>query len=145
MERTKKSLESKLKKLSDQSKKDDIISFEELGVDCLFVDEADMFKNLYLHTKMGNVSGLAQTESQKASDLFLKTRYLDRDNRREIGVILATGTPISNSIVEIYTMQRYIQYGLLKEMRLDYFDAWASNFFVKTSKMELKPEGSGFR
>lgn len=144
LERTKKSLESKLKKLSDQSKKDDIISFEELGVDCLFVDEADMFKNLYLHTKMGNVSGLAQTESQKASDLFLKTRYLDEITGGN-GVILATGTPISNSIVEIYTMQRYIQYGLLKEMRLDYFDAWASNFFVKTSKMELKPEGSGFQ
>lgn len=144
LERTKKSLEAKLKKLSDQSKKDDIISFEELGVDCLFVDEADMFKNLYLHTKMGNVSGLAQTESQKASDLFLKTRYLDEITGGN-GVILATGTPISNSIVEIYTMQRYIQYGLLKEMRLDYFDAWASNFFVKTSKMELKPEGSGFQ
>lgn len=144
LERTKKSLESKLKKLSDQSKKDDIISFEELGVDCLFVDEADMFKNLYLHTKMGNVSGLAQTESQKASDLFLKTRYLDEITGGN-GVILATGTPISNSIVEIYTMQRYIQYGLLKEMKLDYFDAWASNFCVKTSKMELKPEGSGFQ
>lgn len=144
LERTKKSLEAKLKKLSDQSKKDDIISFEELGVDCLFVDEADMFKNLYLHTKMGNVSGLAQTESQKASDLFLKTRYLDEITGGN-GVILATGTPISNSIVEIYTMQRYIQYGLLKEMKLDYFDAWASNFCVKTSKMELKPEGSGFQ
>lgn len=144
LERTKKSLEAKLKKLSDQSKKDDIISFEELGVDCLFVDEADMFKNLYLHTKMGNVSGLAQTESQKASDLFLKTRYLDEITGGS-GVILATGTPISNSIVEIYTMQRYIQYGLLKEMKLDYFDAWASNFCVKTSKMELKPEGSGFQ
>lgn len=103
-----------------------------------------MFKNLYLHTKMGNVSGLAQTESQKASDLFLKTRYLDEITGGN-GVILATGTPISNSIVEIYTMQRYIQYGLLKEMRLDYFDAWASNFCVKTSKMELKPEGSGFQ
>lgn len=144
LERTKKSLEAKLKKLSDQSKKDDIISFEELGIDCLFVDEADMFKNLYLHTKMGNVSGLAQTESQKASDLFLKTRYLDEITGGS-GVILATGTPISNSIVEIYTMQRYIQYGLLKEMKLDYFDAWASNFCVKTSKMELKPEGSGFQ
>lgn len=144
LERTKKSLEAKLKKLSDQSKKDDIVTFEELGVDCLFVDEADMFKNLYIHTKMGNVAGLAQTESQKAADLFLKTRYLDEVTGGR-GVILATGTPISNSIVEIYTMQRYIQYDLLKYTGLEYFDAWASNFCVKTSKMELKPEGGGFQ
>lgn len=144
LEKTKKSLQTRLERLNDQSKKDDIVTFEELGIDCLFVDEADMFKNLYLFTKMSNVAGISQTDSYKASDLFMKTRYLDEITGSK-GVILATGTPISNAIVETYTMMRYTLYSLLEKAELEYFDAWASVFCVKTAKMELKPEGSGFQ
>ena len=144
MERTRKSLEARLAKLNDQSRKDDVVTFEQLGVDRLFIDESHYFKNLFLATKMRNVGGIAQTEAQKSSDLFMKTQYLDEltDGR---GVIFATGTPISNSMVELYTIQRYLQYRLLQEMSLIHFDDWASNFGETVTAIELSPEGTGYR
>ena len=144
LEKTKKSLEIRLKKLNDQSKKDSVVCFEELGIDRLFVDEADSYKNLYLYTKMRNVGGIAQTEAQKSSDMFMKTRYLDELTGGR-GVIFATGTPISNSMVELYTMQRYLQYHSLVESNLQFFDAWASTFGETVAAIELAPEGSGYR
>ena len=144
MEKTKKSLQAKLSKLNDQSRKDDVVFFEELGVDRLFVDEADGYKNLYLYTKMRNVGGIAQTEAQKSSDMFMKCRYLDGITGGK-GVIFATGTPVSNSMVELYTMQRYLQYNTLVKNHLQHFDAWASTFGETVSAIELAPEGSGYR
>lgn len=144
MERTRKSLETRLAKLNDQSRKDDTVTFEQLGIDRLFIDESHYFKNLFLATKMRNVGGIAQTEAQKSSDLFMKCQYLDEltDGR---GVIFATGTPISNSMVELYTIQRYLQYRLLQEMGLIHFDDWASNFGETVTAIELSPEGTGYR
>ncbi len=144
MEKSKKSLQTKLSKLNDQSRKDDVVFFEELGVDRLFVDEADGYKNLYLYTKMRNVGGIAQTEAQKSSDMFMKCRYLDGITGGK-GVIFATGTPVSNSMVELYTMQRYLQYNTLVRNHLQHFDAWASTFGETVSAIELAPEGSGYR
>lgn len=144
MERTKKSLKDKLDRLNDQSRKDDVVTFEELGVDRLFIDESHYFKNLFLMTKMRNVGGIAQTEAQKSSDLFMKCRYLDELTGAR-GVIFATGTPISNSMVELYTIQRYLQYRLLQEMNLLHFDDWAANFGETVTSIELSPEGSGYR
>ena len=144
MEKSKKSLEAKLKKLHDQSAKDDVVTFEELGVDRLFIDEADLFKNLYLYTKMRNVGGISQTESLKASDLYMKCQYMDEFTGGK-GVVFATGTPVSNSMAELYTMQRYLQGNLLKELGLSHFDAWASQFGETVTSMELKPEGQGFQ
>ena len=144
MEKSKKSLEAKLKKLNDQSAKDDVVTFEELGVDRLFIDEADLFKNLYLYTKMRNVGGISQTESLKASDLYMKCQYMDELTGGK-GVVFATGTPVSNSMAELYTMQRYLQRNLLKELGLSHFDAWASQFGETVTSMELKPEGQGFQ
>ena len=144
MERTRKSLEAKLEKLNDQSRKDDVVTFEQLGVDRLFVDESHYFKNLFLMTKMRNVGGIAQTEAQKSSDLFMKCRYLDELTGGR-GTIFATGTPISNSMVELYTIQRYLQYGLLQEMGLIHFDDWASDFGETITAIELSPEGTGYR
>lgn len=144
MERTKKGLEVKLKQLNDQSRKDDVITFEELGVDRLFVDEAHSFKNLAAYSKMRNVAGISQTEAQKSSDLYMKCRYLDELTGGR-GVIFATGTPISNSMVEMYTMQKYLQHDLLKEKELLHFDAWASTFGETVTAMELAPEGTGYR
>lgn len=144
MEKSKKSLEAKLKKLNDQSAKDDVVTFEELGVDRLFIDEADLFKNLYLYTKMRNVGGISQTESLKASDLYMKCQYMDELTGSK-GVVFATGTPVSNSMAELYTMQRYLQGNLLKELGLSHFDAWASQFGETVTSMELKPEGQGFQ
>ena len=144
MERTKKSLETRLKRLHDQSRKDDMITFEELGIDRLFVDEADNYKNLYLTTKMRNVGGIAQTEAQKSSDMYMKCRYLDEITGGK-GVIFSTGTPVSNSMVELYTMQRYLQYGTLGEKHLQHFDAWASTFGETVTALEIAPEGNGYR
>ena len=144
MERTRKSLETKLAKLNDQSRKDDTVTFEQLGVDRFFIDESHYFKNLFLATKMRNVGGIAQTEAQKSSDLFMKTQYLDELTGGR-GVIFATGTPISNSMVELYTIQRYLQYRLLQEMGLVHFDDWAGNFGETVTAIELSPEGTGYR
>ena len=144
MEKTKKGLETRLAKLNDTSRKDDVVTFEELGVDRIFVDEAHYYKNLFLYTKMRNVGGIAQTEAQKSSDLFMKCRYLDELTGGK-GVIFATGTPISNSMVELYTMQRYLQYGELEKRHLQQFDAWASNFGETVTAIELSPEGTGYR
>ena len=144
MERTRKSLETRLAKLNDQSRKDDVVTFEQLGVDRLFIDESHYFKNLFLATKMRNVGGIAQTEAQKSSDLFMKTQYLDELTGGR-GVIFATGTPISNSMVELYTIQRYLQYGMLQEMGLVHFDDWAGNFGETVTAIELSPEGTGYR
>ncbi len=144
LEKTKKSLQVKLDKLNDQSRKDDVVTFEELGVDRLFVDEAHNFKNLFLYTKMRNVGGIAQTEAQKSSDLFMKCRYLDEVTGSK-GVIFATGTPVSNSMVELYTMQRYLQYETLADRNLQHFDAWASTFGETVTAIELAPEGTGYR
>lgn len=144
LERTRKSLEAKLERLNDQSRKDDLVTFEELGVDRVFVDESHYFKNLFLATKMRNVGGIAQTEAQKSSDLFMKCRYLDEITGGR-GVIFATGTPISNSMVELYTIQRYLQYDTLQEMGLIHFDDWASDFGETITAIELSPEGSGYR
>ena len=144
MEKSKKSLEAKLKKLNDQSRKDDVVTFEELGVDRLFIDEADMFKNLYLYTKMRNVGGISQTEALKASDLYMKCRYLDELTGNK-GVVFATGTPVSNSMAEMYTMQRYLQYDTLERLELTHFDSWAAQFGETVTSMELKPEGKGFQ
>ena len=144
LERTRKSLEAKLERLNDQSRKDDLVTFEELGVDRVFVDESHYFKNLFPATKMRNVGGIAQTEAQKSSDLFMKCRYLDEITGGR-GVIFATGTPISNSMVELYTIQRYLQYDTLQEMGLIHFDDWASDFGETITAIELSPEGSGYR
>ena len=144
LERTRKSLEAKLERLNDQSRKDDLATFEELGVDRVFMDESHYFKNLFLATKMRNVGGIAQTEAQKSSDLFMKCRYLDEITGGR-GVIFATGTPISNSMVELYTIQRYLQYDTLQEMGLIHFDDWASDFGETITAIELSPEGSGYR
>ena len=144
MEKTKKSLETRLAKLNDTSRKDDVVTFEELGVDRIFVDEAHYYKNLFLYTKMRNVGGIAQTEAQKSSDLFMKCRHLDELTGGK-GVIFATGTPISNSMVELYTMQRYLQYGELEKRHLQQFDAWASTFGETVTAIELSPEGTGYR
>ena len=144
MEKTKKGLETRLAKLNDTSRKDDVVTFEELGVDRIFVDEAHYYKNLFLYTKMRNVGGIAQTEAQKSSDLFMKYRYLDELTGGK-GVIFATGTPISNSMVELYTMQRYLQYGELEKRHLQQFDAWASTFGETVTAIELSPEGTGYR
>ena len=140
LEKSKKSIEAKLKKLNDQSRKDDVVTFEELGVDRIFIDESHYYKNLYLYTKMTNVGGIAQTEAQKSSDLFMKTQYLDEITGGR-GVIFATGTPISNSMVELYTIQRYLQYGTLRSMNLQHFDSWASTFGQTVTAVELTPEG----
>ena len=140
LEKSKKSIELKLKKLNDQSRKDDVVTFEELGVDRIFIDESHYYKNLYLYTKMTNVGGIAQTEAQKSSDLFMKTQYLDEITGGR-GVIFATGTPISNSMVELYTIQRYLQYGTLRSMNLQHFDSWASTFGQTVTAVELTPEG----
>ncbi len=144
MERMKKSLEVKLKKLNDQSRKDDVVTFEELGVDRLFIDESHYYKNLFLLTKMRNVGGIAQTEAQKSSDLFMKTQYLDEITGGR-GTVFATGTPISNSMVELYTIQRYLQYSELVRQGLQHFDAWASTFGETATAIELAPEGTGYR
>ena len=140
LEKMKKGLETKLKKLSDQSRKDDVVTFEELGVDRLFIDEAHYYKNLFLYTKMRNVAGIAQTEALKSTDLYLKCRYLDELTKGR-GVVFATGTPVSNSMTELYTMQRYLEYDRLKEMGLEAFDAWASTFGETVTAIELAPEG----
>ena len=140
LEKTKRSLQTKLEKLNDQSRKDDVVTFEELGVDRLFIDESHYYKNLYLYTKMRNVGGIAQTEAQKSSDLFMKCRYLDEITGGR-GVIMATGTPISNSMVELYTIQRYLQYKTLQDHDLQHFDAWASSFGETVTAVELTPEG----
>ncbi len=144
LEKSKKSVKQKLEKLNDQSRKDDVVTFEELGVDRLFIDESHYYKNLYLYTKMRNVGGIAQTEAQKSSDLFMKCRYLDEltDGR---GTVFATGTPISNSMVELYTIQRYLQYNTLVKNNLQHFDSWASTFGETVTAVELTPEGTGYR
>ena len=144
LEKTKKSLSVKLEKLNDQSRKDDVVTFEELGIDRLFIDESHYYKNLFLYTKMRNVGGIAQTEAQKSSDLFMKCRYLD-EITRGCGVVFATGTPISNSMVELYTIQRYLQYSTLQKYDLQHFNAWASNYGETMVVTELKPEGTGYR
>ena len=144
LEKTKKSLTVKLEKLNDQSRKDDVVTFEELGIDRLFIDESHYYKNLFLYTKMRNVGGIAQTEAQKSSDLFMKCRYLDELTGGR-GVVFATGTPISNSMVELYTIQRYLQYSTLEKHDLQHFDAWASNYGETVVVTELKPEGTGYR
>ena len=144
LEKTKKGLEAKLKKLNDDFKKDDIVTFEELGIDKLFVDEVHNFKNLYLFTKMRNVAGITTTDSQKSSDMLMKCRYMD-DITNGKGIVFATGTPVSNSMAELYTMQRYLQYGKLKEMHLQHFDSWASTFGETVTAIELNPEGNGYR
>ena len=144
LERSKKSVTQKLAKLNDQSRKDDVVTFEELGVDRLFIDESHYYKNLFLYTKMRNVGGIAQTEAQKSSDLFMKCRYLDEITGGR-GTVFATGTPISNSMVELYTIQRYLQYNTLVKNNLQHFDAWASTFGETVTAIELTPEGSGYR
>ena len=144
LEKTKKQIKLKLEKLNDQSRKDDVVTFEELGADRLFVDEAHSYKNLFLFTKMRNVAGLAQTEAQKSVDLFMKCRYLDELTGGR-GIVFATGTPISNSMTEMYTMQRYLQYETLRSKGLTHFDAWASTFGETITSIELAPEGTGYR
>lgn len=144
LEKSKKSIKQKLDKLNDQTKKDDVVTFEEIGVDRLFVDESHYYKNLYLYTKMRNVGGIAQTEAQKSSDLFMKCRYLDEITGGR-GTVFATGTPISNSMVELYTIQRYLQYNTLVKNGLQHFDAWASTFGETITAVELTPEGTGYR
>ena len=144
MERTRKGLETRLERLNDDSRKDDVVTFEELGIDRLFIDEAHNFKNLFLYTKLRNVAGVAQTEAKKSSDLFAKCQYLDELTGGR-GVVFATGTPISNSMAELYTMMRYLQYGMLQDRGLTLFDEWASTFGEVTTSVELKPEGTGYR
>lgn len=144
LERSKKTVKQKLEKLNDQSRKDDVVTFEELGVDRIFVDEAHYYKNLAAFTKMRNVGGISQTEAMKSSDLYMKCRYLDELTGGK-GVVFATGTPISNSMVEMYTMQKYLQYGTLRRNDLIHFDAWASTFGETVTAIELAPEGTGYR
>lgn len=144
LEKSKEKIEEKLKRLNDQSRKDDVITFEQLGCDRLFVDEAHNYKNLFLYTKMRNVGGIAQTEAQKSSDLFMKCQYLDELTGGK-GIVFATGTPISNSMVEMYTMQRYLQYRTLKDRGLVQFDSWASTFGETTTAIELSADGTGYK
>lgn len=144
LEKTKKSLEARLEKLSNDSRKDDVVTYEQLGVDRLFVDESHMFKNLFLYTKMRNVAGLSTSEAQKSSDMFMKCRYMDEITGNK-GVIFATGTPVTNSIAELYTVQRYLQYDTLRDKNLAHFDCWASTFGETQTSIELSPEGSGYR
>ena len=144
LEKTRKSLEARLEKLLAEDKKDDVVTFEELGVDRMFVDEAHAYKNLFLYTKMRNVAGLSTSEAQKSSDMFAKCRYMDELTGGK-GVIFATGTPVSNSMTELYTMQRYLQYETLREKGLTHFDEWASTFGETTTAIELAPEGTGYR
>ena len=144
MMKTQKGLQAKIDKLNDQSRKDDVVTFEELGVDRIFIDESHYFKNLFLYTKMRNVGGIAQTEAQKSSDLFMKCRYLDEITGGR-GIIFATGTPISNSMVELYTIQRYLQMSALEEQGLQHFDSWAANYGETVTAIELSPEGTGYR
>ena len=144
LERTKKNLETKLQKLHDAARKDDVVTFEQLGVDRLYVDEAHSFKNLFLYTKMRNVAGLSTTDAQKSSDMLLKCRYIDEITHGK-GVTFATGTPISNSMTELYTMMRYLQHDMLKRNSLTHFDCWASAFGETTTAIELAPEGTGYR
>ncbi|MBQ3463491.1 MAG: DEAD/DEAH box helicase family protein, partial [Clostridia bacterium] len=144
LEKSKKGIQAKLKKLNDQSRKDDVVTFEELGVDRLFIDESHYYKNLFLFTKMRNVGGIAQTEAQKSSDLLMKCRYLDELTGGR-GSVFATGTPISNSMVELYTIQRYLQYETLQRNGLQHFDSWASTFGETITAVELTPEGTGYR
>ena len=143
MERARKSIRQKLDKLNDQSRKDDVVTFEELGIDRLFIDESHYFKNLFLMTKMRNVGGISQTEAMKSSDLYMKCRYLDEMTDGH-GVVFATGTPISNSMVEMYTMQKYLQYDTLAKNGLTHFDSWASTFGETVTAIELAPEGYNF-
>ena len=140
MEKTRKSLKSRLEKLQAQERKDDVVTFEQLGVDRLFVDEAHAYKNLFLYTKMRNVAGLSASEAQKSTDMYMKCRYMD-ELTGEKGIIFATGTPISNSMTELYTMMRYLQYSALQERGLTQFDAWASTFGETVTASELAPEG----
>lgn len=144
MKRTRKQLEGRLRKLQAEERKDDVVTFEELGVDRLFVDEAHGYKNLFLTTKMRNVAGLSTSEAQKSTDMFLKCRYMDELTAGR-GVVFATGTPVSNSMTEMYTMQRYLQYDTLKKQNMTHFDAWASTFGETTTAIELAPEGTGYR
>ena len=144
LERSKKQVQAKLDRLNDQSRKDDVVTFEELGVDRLFIDEAHYYKNLAAFTKMRNVGGISQTEAQKSSDLYMKCRYLDELTGGH-GVVFATGTPISNTMVEMYTMQKYLQYGTLHRNELIHFDSWASTFGETVTAIELAPEGTGYR
>ncbi|HEK9950147.1 TPA: DEAD/DEAH box helicase family protein, partial [Streptococcus equi subsp. equi] len=144
LEKTKKGLEAKLKKLNDDYRKDDVVTFEELGIDKLFVDEVHAFKNLYVFTKMRNVAGITTTDSQKSSDMLMKCRYMDEITGNK-GIVFATGTPVSNSMAELYTMQRYLQYDELKKMHLQHFDSWASTFGETVTAIELNPEGNGYR
>lgn len=144
LEKTKKKLETKLEKLNADYKKDDVVTFEELGVDKLFIDEAHAYKNLYLFSKMRNVAGITSTDSQKSSDMLMKCRYMDEITNNK-GLVFATGTPVSNSMAELYTMQRYLQYDELKKMKLQHFDSWASTFGETITAIELNPEGNGYR
>ena len=144
LERTRKSLEARLEKLQAEDRKDDVVTFEQLGVDRLFVDEAHNYKNLFLYTKMRNVAGLSTSDAQKSSDMFAKCRYMDEITGNR-GVIFATGTPVSNSMTELYTMQRYLQYDRLQELSMTHFDCWASRFGETTTALELAPEGTGYR
>ena len=144
LERTKKGLEARLKKLQASDRKDDVIYFEQLGVDRMFVDESDNYKNLFLYTKMRNVAGLSTTDAQKSSDMFSKCRYMDELTGGR-GVVFATGTPVSNSMTELYTIQRYLQHDRLQEMGMGHFDCWASRFGETTTALELAPEGTGYR
>ena len=141
--KTRKSIQAKLDRLNDTKRKDSVIDFEELGIDRLFIDESHFYKNLYLYTKMRNVGGIAQTEAQKSSDLFMKCRYLDEITGTR-GTIFATGTPVSNSMVELYSVQRYLQYDTLMQNGLQHFDSWASTFGETVTALELAPEGYTF-
>ena len=144
LERTKKSLEARLEKLQAEDRKDDVVTFEQLGVDRLFVDEAHNYKNLFLYTKMRNVAGLSTTDAQKSSDMFAKCRYMDEITGGR-GVVFATGTPVSNSMTELYTMQRYLQYDRLQELGMAHLDCRASRFGETVTALELAPEGTGYR
>jgi N12 class adenine-specific DNA methylase len=144
LEKSLKSLKVRLQKLASQEKKDDVIEFEQLGIDRLYVDESHHYKNLFLLTKMRNVAGVPQTEAQKSSDMFIKCQYMDELTGGR-GVVFATGTPVSNSMTELYTMMRYLQYQRLQELGLEHFDSWASTFGETTVSIELSPEGNGYR
>ncbi|WP_334297723.1 DEAD/DEAH box helicase family protein [Blautia faecis] len=144
LEKTKKSLQARMKKLNDQTRKDDVVTFEQLGVDRLFVDESHSFKNLFLYTKMRNVAGISQTDAQKSSDMFMKCRYMDELTGGR-GITFATGTPVSNSMTELYTIMRYLQYDTLMRMGMGHFDSWAATFGETVTAIELSPEGTGYR
>ena len=144
MEKTKKSLETRLRKLQETDRKDDVVTFEQLGVDRLYVDEAHAFKNLFLYTKMRNVAGLSNSDAQKSSDMLLKCRYIDEITDSK-GVVFATGTPVSNSMTELYTMMRYLQHDTIQRKGLSHFDCWASTFGETITAIELAPEGTGYR